>query len=84
MAQRARYRRLRAAAPVGAVPGRDPHHAKTVEVNGKRYPAMLVRTDRKKGRTAVKVWLDDGTTKWFEVIGQRPTAKIVEYLTLEA
>ena len=45
---------------------------------------MLVRTDRKKGRTAVKVWLDDGTTKWFEVIGQRPTAKIVEYLTLEA
>lgn len=76
--------RIGRVAPAGAVSGRDPHYAKTIEVNGKRYPVVLVRTDHKKGRTAVKARLDDGMPKWFEVIGQRPTAKIVEYLTLEA
>ena len=45
---------------------------------------MLVRSHPKKGRTAVKVRLDDGSAKWFEVIGQKPTATIVEYMTLEA
>lgn len=72
---------LRRAAAVCADVAARVHRAQTVETfNGKRHAVILVRTHPKQDRISVKALLDDGSAKWFEVVGRNPKARVVEYL----